>query len=474
MSAAAGEAGVVLAPPSRSLPRHPSRTVLGSRPGTLVLVGLTVAALVVGTVVIQASRPPRTAPPSLLLDGVARDHTGALLAVPAGTRAAYLPGSRVLDPATPAAAEAAEAAAEADRAWLAAGSLPGRGGPYEEMVAGALLDLRTLLLPNGALLAGNSPRWRYVWPRDASFAAVALAAAGHPRDAERILLHVQDLHLAGGVFHARYLPDGTGAVPDDRSPQADGAGWVLWATGEVLAELPSRPARAETATRLTPLVDAARAFVAEQTAAGGGLPLPSSDYWEVREDRLTLGTAAPLLAGLEAASRIYETLGRASDAAGARTDAADLRSAVVGAFASDGYPRRQGGGPSDAATAFALPPFQPTALEGARAAWEDSIPGMLRPAGGLAPGAGWRDDGISWTPQTALYALTAAWQGDEDRAHHLLTWLSEHRTASGALPEKVLADGSPAAVAPLAWTCALVVLAVDALDERAAVRLLSS
>jgi GH15 family glucan-1,4-alpha-glucosidase len=90
---------------------------------------------------------------------------------------------------------------------------------------------------------------------------------------------------------------------------------------------------------------------------------------------------------------------------------------------------------------------------------------MTRAAGGLAPGASWRDDGVSWTPQTALYALAAASTGELDRAKTWLTWLAEHRTASGALPEKVLADGSPAAVAPLAWTAALVILAVSAMDE---------
>jgi glucoamylase len=121
----------------------------------------------------------------------------------------------------------------------------------------------------------------------------------------------------------------------------------------------------------------------------------------------------------------------------------------------------------DAATAFLLPPFQSTPLEGAEAAWRGSIAPMNRPAGGVAPGAGWRKDGVSWTPQTGLYALTAASLGDRALAERWLTFLDEHRTASGALPEKVLADGSPAAVAPLAWTCALVILAVHELDRPA-------
>jgi hypothetical protein len=99
-------------------------------------------------------------------------------------------------------------------------------------------------------------------------------------------------------------------------------------------------------------------------------------------------------------------------------------------------------------------------------AWTAAQSELRRPAGGLAPGAGWRADGISWTPETALFALTAAHLGRGDVAAHWLDWLDAHRTDAGALPEKVLADGSPASVAPLAWTAALVVLTVAELDGR--------
>ena len=84
---------------------------------------------------------------------------------------------------------------------------------------------------------------------------------------------------------------------------------------------------------------------------------------------------------------------------------------------------------------------------------------MARPAGGVAPGVGWKDDGISWTPETALFAAAWAAIGHHDRAESLLRWLGDHRTDAGSFPEKVLFDGRPAAVAPLAWTAALVVIA---------------
>ncbi|MCR6490875.1 hypothetical protein [Cellulomonas sp. P24] len=101
-------------------------------------------------------------------------------------------------------------------------------------------------------------------------------------------------------------------------------------------------------------------------------------------------------------------------------------------------------------------------------AWRRYQVDAMRPAGGLAPGAGWKQDGLSWTPETALVALAAASDNDPLVAGHWLDWLSAHRTSWGSLPEKVNSDGTPGAPAPLAWTAASVILAVAALDAHGA------
>lgn len=90
---------------------------------------------------------------------------------------------------------------------------------------------------------------------------------------------------------------------------------------------------------------------------------------------------------------------------------------------------------------------------------------MQRPAGGLAPGASWAEQSLSWTPQTTLYALAAAHNGEHELALKWLAWVDDHRTPLGAIPEKVSPDGSPAAVAPLAWSAAVVVLTVAQLED---------
>jgi glucoamylase len=72
--------------------------------------------------------------------------------------------------------------------------------------------------------------------------------------------------------------------------------------------------------------------------------------------------------------------------------------------------------------------------------------------------------GVAWTPATALFALAAAGRGDEQAFARWFDWLTAHRTPLGAFPEKVANDGSPASVAPLGWTCAIVLLALTTRD----------
>ncbi|WP_281860033.1 glycoside hydrolase family 15 [Salana multivorans] len=434
----------------------------------------TLAVAVTGALVVALAGAPMrpTARIDLYQDGVHVDGTGLLHELPAGTAAVYHPGSRVLATADD---EASLAVAAEHRAWLAAGETCGTGSDAEA-VAQALLDIHALVGAQiegrephapGAVVAGWEDRWRYVWPRDAAFVAVALARTGHWTDAVEILAFLADATAEhGDTFAARYLPTGDG-VPDARADQLDGAGWMLWAAASVLADdaTDDRVALDDARRHLRPLLDRATGTLLAATADDGHLPPPSSDYWERVETDLTLGTAAVALAGLEAARELAPVIGtRDATAAGVRADL--VREAVVDRFGPDF--RRSGGSAftdgRDAATAFLLPPIG-SGTEGAEDAWLASVADMSRVSGGVAPGATWRHDGISWTPETTLYALTAASAGEEELARELIDWTLEHRTASGAIPEKVLADGSPAAVAPLAWSAANLVLAVCALDD---------
>jgi GH15 family glucan-1,4-alpha-glucosidase len=85
------------------------------------------------------------------------------------------------------------------------------------------------------------------------------------------------------------------------------------------------------------------------------------------------------------------------------------------------------------------------------------------PNGGLRPGTDWPGTpDVAWTAETAFFALFDAATGQHGRAAALLTWLAAHRTRLGSLPEQVNAAGQPASVAPLSWTDAVVLLALQA------------
>lgn len=342
--------------------------------------------------------------------------------------------------------------------WLDAGVVPGEGTRWEDMTTTALLDLRRLTAPNGAVRAGAADRWSYVWPRDSAFAAVALARAGHREEAVQILRFLAGLRLDREEgFEARYHLSGVG-TPDDRGRQSDGVGWALWALDGVGV----LPDRSGPEADLRALLDRCAALVLRITEDGARLPPASPDYWEMPVWRTSLGTVAPLLAGLRASERLYASLGETAQAQ--RSGAAARRLArQVGRWFGPGYERFGRHGGLDAAVAMMMPPFAPESPAVARA-WAAYQHSALRAAGGLAPGTDWKQDGVSWTPETGLVALTAAASGRRDVAERWLDWLDGHRSPWGSLPEKVTARGRPAGPAPLAWTASLVVLAAEELQ----------
>ena len=317
-------------------------------------------------------------------------------------------------------------------------------------------------VPAGAGVAAPVGIWRYVWPRDAAFAAAALSAVNLPQEALGVLGNLASWQRADGGFEARYTS--SGQAPDNRPPQADGSGWFLWAAARLLDDgVSAAELGASVGTRLA----RAAARLLTMTDTPSHLPATTPDYWEVAETVLTLGTAAPVLLGLEAATAMA---GAGVDLVVPSQVLADRAEVVRRAMELNFAPswgRHVRRDDIDAAIALVLPPFT-EALAGAHEARRTAVARMRRPSGGLAPGSGWRDDGVSWTPETALLAWSALSLGMEDEGVRLLSWLEEHRTGAGALPEKVLSDGAPAGPAPLAWTCALILLATapGAADER--------
>ena len=359
--------------------------------------------------------------------------------------------------------------------WLASLAPWTRSSRNAELISSAYLDMYVLSEGLDAPVAGWSSLWRHVWPRDSAHIAVAFAQAGFVDGALRCLRFLARVpRNPRGWFEARYDPDGRG-VPDSRPAQFDGLGWTAWALGEVDRRLDWAAvplARSAFLTEFAPIITSVADTLNWTLTHYGTVPV-SPDYWERRESRLTLGTVAPTLAGLQALAPLLDDLGDAARAASVRASARRVEEIVREEFTQYGYPRLSRGDQLDAAVAFLLPPYVRGFDDefGVRAALARAWEALARPAGGIAPGEDWAADGVSWTPETAVFALVeSAFADDVDgtsaeqeqaqqRAQTALNWLGEHRTPAGSFSEKVLADGSPAAVAPLAWTAACVALA---------------
>ena len=377
---------------------------------------------------------------------------GSWLYVPAGADAPVV---------VPAEHPAALAQVEESRAWLASGTVPGRTQAERAMAERALLDMRLLLQDNGAVAAAWHTIWRYSWPRDSAFTAVAFARAGFPEEALRILRFNASTQRPDGTWEARTLLDGSGP-PDARGWQLDANGWVPWATWQYL-QVASPAERDAAVSELYPAVAAAADYAAASLDENG-IPPARPDYWESDYPAPNLGTAAPLLAGLRSAAAVAELAGREDDAARWFTAADRLQRGIDLSFGAIGYQRTvMRGSGKDSAVTWLAPPFNPL-TPAVRAELDTTWEVLVQDTGGVQPGERWGDD-MTWTPETMFFALAWAADGQDAKAARLVEWMDAHRTEVGAYPEKVGPDGNPAAVSTLGWTASLTVLTLDALER---------
>jgi hypothetical protein len=421
--------------------------------------------------VLAVARPNPVVPP-LLSQGIGQRSCapGGVTAVPAGSRDQFLAGSSALRGGVQqrsvlasgaqragAVAGSACAAVAASRAWLASGLIPGASAAQRSMATRALLDLRLLTRPDGAVLAGWHRGWAYAWPRDSSWVAAALAVTGHSAQALRILEFLRRMQSADGTWAARYWPDGSGPVRDGRPAELDADGWVPWAVWSwYTARGPGRQ-NAPALAGLWPMVTAA-ADAARRSLSPDGLPAASMDYWE-DSVQVTLATAAALRTGLRAAADLAGARGDEGQTRRWAAAAARLTRAIGTGFGGYGYHRlpfaRSG---ADAAVTFLGGPFAAPG-PGVAQAVRRTENSLRLPGGGVLPGSGWPgNQTLAWTPETAFFALYDAATGQRRAAAGILSWLAAHRTRLGELPEQVNSRGQPASVAPLAWTDAIVLL----------------
>jgi len=363
------------------------------------------------------------------------------------------------------------AGAAEERSWLG-GRVPlSAGAPswarrlYKRslLVLHALTDRRS-----GAVAAGDRDGWSYVWPRDASAAAIAYAAAGYRKEAERAVAFLLGLELEDA---ARFHGDGS-PVPG-RAAQGDAVGWVAAA---------SRAAAASSVALAFPAAD--RGGV-RRTAPF--LPPSEAPPWRNRADYQE-GEPGDYLGNALAAG-----VAGALTADGTKTGLYDPESSRR-LVRVPGDPRSG----LDSAAAWAIEPFPRPSLYGAS---RRTMLALVRRAGrfGITPGTAWAGED-PWSAPTAWTAwslaalaqrevgtrtrfgragrtdpagLPSAERGDPaglpggeaassiDRlqALRLLGDLRRAATPAGLLPERVDSrTGIPRSTTPLAWSHAFTIL----------------
>ncbi|HEU5106812.1 MAG TPA: hypothetical protein VFU11_13355 [Solirubrobacterales bacterium] len=307
-----------------------------------------------------------------------------------------------------------EEAAASDRRWLARALPLGDSAPpwAIDMYERSLLVLRALTArENGAVAAGARDGWAYVWPRDASAVAIALAESGYQPEAELI---TQFLLGAGLEFAARFHGDGS-PVPG-RDGQGDAIGWVAAAA------------------------EAAGLGNARQAAhiLAGGEPIAwrdRADYWEGGPGDY-LGNA--LASGEPAIRHLY----------GAKVPARLVR--------TPGDPESG----LDSTAGWAVRPFsQPRLYPAARRTMKRLV--ATRTPFGITPGEGWEGGEDPWSAPTAWTAWSLAALGERQQALQMMRALRRSATPAGPLPERVDAQtGVPRSTTPLAWSHAFAILAL--------------
>ena len=315
-------------------------------------------------------------------------------------------------------------AVHADPHWLAAARPLGPRAPdwARQMYRRSLLVLRALTdRRSGAVIAGAREGWAYIWPRDASAVALALAAAGYRDEARRIVRFLLNLDLGAA---ARFHPDGSPV--DGRGAQGDAAGWVAVAA----------------------------------RAAGLSPRLPTLP-WRGRADYQE-GEAGDFLGNALASTAARPVGSPASDLSARRSAGERIRSE----FVHGGVLVREAGEPDsglDSSAAWAVRPFaRPAVFAAARRTLLRLATGTGR--FGVLPSQAWAGGDDPWTAPTAWTAWSLAALGERRAALHLIAELRRDTTPAGMLPERVDArTGVPTSTTPLAWSHAFAILALHEL-----------
>lgn len=380
-----------------------------------------------------------------------------------------------------------------------------------ELYKRSALIIRTQIDDHGAIVAANDSdvlrfnrdTYSYLWPRDGALVAAAMDQAGYVEVPRRFLALCGELISHEGYLLHKYNPDGSlgsswhaWATPSGKLElpiQEDETGlplWALWRHYDRLRDLEFvRPLYRK-------LVRTAADFMVSYREPHTKLPAPSFDLWEERRGIHAFTTAA-VWAGLIAARNFASAFGQRGHAKRYEDAAAEIRAAALdhlydadrGRFVRTVTVLEDGTIVKDATIDISLAGLwlfgmveadDPRIVATMRAVEErlwvrTAIGGLARYENDLymqvsqdvanVPGNPWFI-GTLWLAEH--YVETARTGADLRRPLELLQWCVSKALPSGVLAEQVHPyTGDPLSVAPLTWSHAAFVSAVQRYARRA-------
>ena len=304
----------------------------------------------------------------------------------------------------------------------------------------------------------HSGGYGFVWGRDLAFIVLAFLAAGRDDLARSALRWLPTAQEPEGLWLQRHWTDGA-LAPSWCRHQLDETGAILFAYEAAWEQLRDE----ELDEELWPSAQRAADFLLG-TIEPDGLPLATADLWEERDGRHAF-TAAAISAGLGAAAAIARR--HEPQRAAAYAEAAEVvRTAIERELWSEPHGRylRSLDDPTVDVSLLGLAwPFAVVEPGGERmratvAALEQEL-GC--PAGSLRRYAGdTYAGGNRWVLAALWLGLWYRQVGESHGLERALTYALSAQTNLGLLPEQVTEDGEPAWVVPLAWSHAMLLLAV--------------
>lgn len=363
------------------------------------------------------------------------------------------------------------------------------GDRVNDLFKKSLFIMRSHVNDNGSIIASGDgdmlqygmDTYTYVWPRDASYIAMAFDRAGYSSLTQRYFSFCRDVISADGYFFHKYRPD-----------KSLGSSWHPW-VGEGKVQLPiqedetaivlialwehyEKAKNLEFAEELyNPLVKKAADFLFSYRDATTNLPLPSYGLWEESRGIFTY-TTSMVAAGLHAASKFAHLLGKEEEERRYMQGSHDVQKAILEHL----YDKETGlfirmigeNGERDATldtsvliglSRFGVLPPSDKRLQSygsaiqERLCWQGPIKGIPRYEGDAYLRAGSDTAGNPWIITTlwlAQYLIEGAkTKKDLKEAFQWIEWTVDRALPSGILPEQVHPQsGEHISASPLAWS----------------------